>query len=190
MKKSMKKFIVACAAVSAITVAAGISAMAAEYTEADNSVKFTVPAGDADSQKTVLVIPKDKKGSVKDEDILYIDQDAALKDTALLKGTELPKGDYLVMVGYYNNNTFTISEEVFNVGGGGDVPPVVEYTLGDVNDDGVIDPADALLVLKYYIGEDLTETQQLAADVTKDELIDPADALQILKYYVGDIDNF
>ena len=185
----MKKFIVACAAVSAITVAAGMSAMAAEYTAENNSVKFTVPAGDTDSQKTVLVIPKDKKGSVTDEDILYINQDAALADSALLKGTELKDGTYVVMVGYYNSGAFQIAEEEFTLG---DVPggDTREILMGDVTGDGLIESTDAQQVMRYSVrgasgaGFASDPDKLIAADVTADGLIESTDAQQIMRYSV------
>lgn len=63
----------------------------------------------------------------------------------------------------------------------------VPYTLGDVNDDGLIDPNDALLVLQYNAELiSLDSKQQLAANVTfpwkGDSTIDPNDALRILQY--------
>ncbi|MDO5397106.1 MAG: hypothetical protein Q4G33_04175 [bacterium] len=187
MKKSMKKFIVACAAVSAITVAAGMSAMAAEYTEANNSVKFNVPAGDADTQKTVLVIPTDKKGNVTEGDILYINQDAALADTALLKGTEkLADGKYVAMVGYYEGGEFKISEDEFTVG---DVVDTHEVLMGDVtNPMGTINSMDAQQVLKYAVsgtaGFASDADKMIAADVSNPAGINSMDAQQILKYSV------
>lgn len=192
MKRSMKKFMVACAAVSAITVAAGMSAMAATYDEATNTATYTVPAAADGTQMTVLVIPQDKETNVADEDILYINQDATggtgVDGTAELKAGTLAKGTYLVKVGYYEGETFKIASETFKIGG--ETPEPI-YTLGDVNADTEIDSKDALAVLKYETGDvDFTETEQLAANVNKDSEIDSKDALQILKYEVGDIDNF
>lgn len=64
---------------------------------------------------------------------------------------------------------------------------VAPYTLGDVNNDGLIDPNDALLVLQYNAELiSLDSTQQSAANVTfpwkGDSTIDPNDALRILQY--------
>lgn len=60
-----------------------------------------------------------------------------------------------------------------------------EYLLGDINDDGEIDPTDALWALQGYVtSRTLTETQKKAADVDKDEDVTPTDALWILQRYV------
>lgn len=57
---------------------------------------------------------------------------------------------------------------------------------GDVNLDGRITSADALLTLRYSIGlADLTEEQLLAADVNSDASINSADALVILRMSLG-----
>ena len=66
-----------------------------------------------------------------------------------------------------------------------------KYTLGDVDNNGKIDSADALLVLQHAVDQiTLTETQQLAANVVKDANIDSADALKILQYAVDLITSF
>lgn len=66
----------------------------------------------------------------------------------------------------------------------GDEP---EFTLGDVDQDGHVDPADASLIL-YANAQSvsgasvLTYAQTLAADVNRDGMIDPVDAAAILTY--------
>lgn len=69
--------------------------------------------------------------------------------------------------------------------------PVIEYTLGDVDNNGVIDATDALLVLKHAAKlELLDEVQQMAANVNTDAFIDASDALMILKYAARLIEEF
>lgn len=64
-----------------------------------------------------------------------------------------------------------------------------DYLLGDVNEDGKVDSADASLVLAEYgliqTGGTLTFTgkQKKAADVNKDGKSDSSDASKILEYY-------
>lgn len=64
---------------------------------------------------------------------------------------------------------------------------IASYTLGDVNNDGLIDPADASAVLVENAeaadgGGSFTDTQKSAADVNGDGLVDSADASLILAY--------
>ena len=55
--------------------------------------------------------------------------------------------------------------------------------LGDVNGDGYIDSADAMLCLRSAVGlKKLTEEQKSAADVNKDGFVDAGDAIMILRY--------
>jgi hypothetical protein len=66
------------------------------------------------------------------------------------------------------------------------------YTRGDVNNDGVIDSGDAILILRYSVGlTALTDIQKAAGNVTSkasNDDIDSGDAIRILRYSVGLID--
>ncbi|SFX96449.1 dockerin type I domain-containing protein [Ruminococcus sp. XPD3002] len=64
-----------------------------------------------------------------------------------------------------------------------------EYTLGDVNEDGMINSSDATAILVAYsamsTGEPsgLTDAQIIAADVDFNDKIDASDATGVLQYY-------
>ena len=61
---------------------------------------------------------------------------------------------------------------------------------GDVNGDGYIDSADAMLCLRYSVGlEELSEEQKKAADVNHDRFVDAGDAIKILRYDAKLIDS-
>lgn len=70
-----------------------------------------------------------------------------------------------------------------------DDTPLPAYTLGDYNDDGIIDVTDAQTVLQVYADQlgtgtlDITEEQFMAADVDKDGEITVMDSQLILLYY-------
>ena len=62
------------------------------------------------------------------------------------------------------------------------------YTLGDINDDGLIDVVDANKALLFFVdaeGNPLSEIQKLAADINKDGLVDVVDANKILLFFVA-----
>ncbi|HJI46087.1 MAG TPA: dockerin type I repeat-containing protein [Oscillospiraceae bacterium] len=61
--------------------------------------------------------------------------------------------------------------------------------VGDVNGDGKINSGDAILILKYMVGQEdkLFENQIKNADTNLDEEINSQDALLILRYSIGDI---
>ena len=57
--------------------------------------------------------------------------------------------------------------------------------LGDVNQDGVVDSADALLILRASVElEAFSDIQNLLGDVNFDGTVDSADALDVLRYSV------
>lgn len=59
-------------------------------------------------------------------------------------------------------------------------------TVGDVNADGKIDPADARLALRYAVNLEVPDAvQSVAADIDKDGNVTPADARRILRTAVG-----
>ena len=61
---------------------------------------------------------------------------------------------------------------------------------GDVNGDGYIDSADAMLCLRYSVGlAELTEEQRRAANVNHDSFVDAGDAIKILRYDAKLIDS-
>ena len=58
--------------------------------------------------------------------------------------------------------------------------------LGDVNGDGTIDAADAVMIQRYDSGlTTLTDEQLAAADINADGLVDAADAVKIQRYDAG-----
>lgn len=63
---------------------------------------------------------------------------------------------------------------------------IEDWPCGDLNKDGAINSADAILVLQIAVGLRTPDEYQLwAGDVNNDELIDSADAILILKAAVG-----
>lgn len=62
--------------------------------------------------------------------------------------------------------------------------------LGDVNKDGTVDSADAMLCLRAAVGAlTLTQEQKTAADVNHDGFVDAGDAVKILRYDARLIDQ-
>ena len=67
----------------------------------------------------------------------------------------------------------------------------IDKSLGDVNGDGKVNSADALMVLKSSAGKTvLSANQAKEADVTGDGKVNAADALEILKYASGSLTSF
>jgi hypothetical protein len=195
MKNSIKKFVLACAAVTAVT-AVSATAMAADlgtvsYDDANNNVTITLPADvKADAEATVLVLNKGVtlETLANDSDILYVNQatggdfDGDETTTEVLKLLNvdggLADGTYAVEVGYYNaDGNFQIAEGTFTLG--------AAYTKGDVNDDTYINGSDAAAVIDEFLTPGtLTDTQKLAADVNGDGMYNGTDAAAIIDYFL------
>lgn len=135
-----------------------------------------------------------------------------------LKGTDYAKCQGLYVSSSYDgpswwrlrspNNSYGATEVVlggwvYGYCGAGDtdggVVPAFKFNpkstlpnkIGDINTDGKINSADALLVLQSSTGViTLTDTQKLLADVNKDGKINSTDALLILQYATGKITSF
>lgn len=140
------------------------------------AVRFTLTTPSLAGQQLVLALEGDTTLPTE-KNIRYIDQKAASGSVEFeIYPSELKAGAYSVCI----------------VGEGGKLEKVAgfgyyqAYTLGDVNEDGVVTPRDAVLILKYVVGnEQLAGNQLLAADANEDGNITPLDAVAILKYVVG-----
>lgn len=89
------------------------------------------------------------------------------------------------VVGYVRNNSalFSVFENVTAQINTGEITAVA---MGDVNGDGKVTTADALLVYKASIGEyTMTEAQEIIADSNGDGKVTTADALLIYKAVLG-----
>lgn len=148
MKKFSKLFL-SCAAVAAVTAAVATSAMAAgeisaTYTAAGENAtaKLTIDAsGYTADQKTLLIVPSSVSlDKVTDGDVVQIDQNAEIVDVVL--PADLKDGKYTVYMG----GDGQVYSDTFRVGAG-------KVLIGDANQDGYVEAADATAILKYNINK-------------------------------------
>lgn len=166
-----------------------------EYTDYyANAVKFDVKAENlTENQQYLLMVLKggadgSAPGVPTADNIAYIDQAAATTTgvdfTAYPK--ELTKGTYYVYL--VGGGTAFADSQVASF------EYDKKYTLGDVNEDGMINVLDAMDVIYHIVGtKTLNETQMLAANVLRggsDDTINVKDAMQIIYYIVGTITSF
>lgn len=86
--------------------------------------------------------------------------------------------------------TATITAKVGNFTKACQVTVISGYKLGDIDADGDVTIADALMIFKYKTGEKtLSELALKAADTDKNGLVELADALRIFKYKSGEISS-
>ncbi len=94
-------------------------------------------------------------------------------------GYELQGGSVSFLPGIITGGDYTLT--MFPGGA-----PASSVLIGDVNGDGHIDVADAILILRHIVGlSTLTGIGLVAADVNIDGQVDVADAILILRYIVG-----
>lgn len=189
MKEALKK-VLAMGVAASMTLAMSVSVFAdfaAEYDAENQTVSVTDGLSDlGDQQLTILIVPKaaDDSGIITDDDILYINQDAngtPYLFTNMGLRTALEEGvDYVVKVGGENIGADDIL--VFHLNWSEEAG----YILGDVDENGAINGADASDVLSHYVGViTLVGNALLAADVDKNSVVNGADASDILSHYVG-----
>ena len=81
-----------------------------------------------------------------------------------------------------------VAQEVIPASGEHTYGEGCDKLLGDVNDDGEVDSADAAMVISaYYEKVVLNAQQEKAADANGDGVVDTADASMIISYYYGKI---
>ncbi len=95
--------------------------------------------------------------------------------------TEYNEGAYYIDAIYFANDPEA------EMPGGDPIPPIPTYTLGDVNEDGVVDSKDARIILQASVDAvSLTERQQEIADTNEDGLVDSKDARWVLQKAVAE----
>ena len=84
-------------------------------------------------------------------------------------------------------NGFRLTDYVFDLGNGEMLSGILSQHIlpGDVNNDGKVTPADAIMILYAYFGVEQQEFNREAADLNGDNSITPADAIEALYRYFG-----
>ena len=134
---------------------------------------------------SLVLLLDDNSGVPTSGNIQYIDQvtvtDGEAKFT--LKPKALKEGTYNLYISTTDKALKKVASFKY-----GEKPP---YTPGDVNNDGSIDPKDAVLVLRHAAALITLSGDQLkAADVNGDNTVDPKDAVKILRYAAKLITSF
>lgn len=134
---------------------------------------------------SLVLLLDDNSGIPTSGNIQYIDQvtvtDGEAKFT--LKPKALKEGTYNIYISTTDKALKKVASFKY-----GEKPP---YTPGDVNNDGSIDPKDAVLVLRHAAALITLSGDQLkAADVNGDNTVDPKDAVKILRYAAKLITSF
>ncbi len=206
MKKSIKRFLSACAVMTALTAVSALSVSAAgDVTAKEDTGKTAIEITLSDAAKnelkgqvTVLVFKGDSTVAVPTEDqIVYLDQKAQAdgdfvfaKVLPYLGETTTPMADgdtYTVRISKTGGVTEKgFYETTFKVG---DKSTDIKY--GDVDGNDVIDARDAVAVVDHFLAKKkLTGDNLLAANVNADSTVDARDAVMIVDYFLAKIKSF
>lgn len=134
---------------------------------------------------SLVLLLDDNSGVPTSGNIQYIDQVTVTDGEAefTLKPKALKEGTYNIYISTTDKALKKVASFKY-----GEKPP---YTPGDVNNDGSIDPKDAVLVLRHAAALITLSGDQLkAADVNGDNTVDPKDAVKILRYAAKLITSF
>ncbi|MCD7890497.1 MAG: leucine-rich repeat protein, partial [Ruminococcus sp.] len=135
-------------------------------------------------------------------DVTVLSQNADLADHCFGYSNQIEPLENMIIRGYAGSTAETYANENgFTFIALDDVTTETNtFTLGDVDENNVIDAIDASYVLTEYAkkatsqASGFTESQELAADVNGDSIVDAIDASFILSYYaytaVGGTDSF
>lgn len=93
-------------------------------------------------------------------------------------------GTYTISVTADPENTYNTEWNEIEFAGVDGTVKVIEYTLGDANGDGKINTRDAVVILQYFAGWNITIDMQ-AADIDGNGKINTRDAVLILQYFAG-----
>lgn len=204
MKKSIKRFLSACAVMTALTAVSALSVSAAgDVTAKEDTGKTAIEITLSDAAKnelkgqvTVLVF-KGTAATPEEKDIVYLDQKAQA-DGDFVFAKVLPKLDDLTK-GMEDGDTYTVRisktggvtekgfyETTFKVG---EKAPAVKY--GDVDGSGSVNILDASVIVDHCLEiETLTGDRFTAADVDGSSSVNILDASLIVDYILEQITSF
>lgn len=194
--KTMKKFtkiMLSVAAVTAVSTAMAISAMAAvegTYDAETGKVTLTGVESSGD-QQTLLVLSEDAE-TVTEGIIRQIDQDTAISEFILEKG--ITSGTYYVRIGGTDG---TLQKYTLVIGGeqpGGETETIV---IGDTSGDDIVNATDVGHLSRYSVGFDsrigsagkervkADSSKVVIGDTSGDGIVNATDVGHASRYSVG-----
>ena len=176
---------------SAASVAGNNVTLAVDQNNPDK-LNVTYSGASAGSEYVVFATSGGASEAPTESNLVYIDQKTAGSGgvSFVVYPKTLTNGTYQVWMSS-NAATGVGARNAQNIGTFVYYTEKPAYTLGDVNSDGRINSTDAILVLRYAVGNvELTEAQKLAAEVNGITGINSGDAILILQRAVDDTVKF
>lgn len=204
----MRKWFVCGFLVLALSLAMSTAALAADGIQSANStaenvtlavdqsnrdkLNVTYTSASTNSEYVVFATSGTSTEVPTESNLVYIDQKTAGSGgvSFVVYPKTLTSGTYQVWMSS-NAASGVGAKKAVNIGNFEYYTEKPAYTLGDVNSDGRINSTDAILVLRYAVGNvELTEAQKLAAEVNGKTGINSGDAILILQRAVDDTVKF
>ncbi len=123
----------------------------------------------------------------ENSDVLLLDDDNNLHYATPEESLGACRACFVINRDMMGNLDFRLTDYVFDLGNGEMLIGILSQHIlpGDVNNDGKVTPADAIMILYAYFGVQQTEFNREAADLNGDHAITPADAIEALYRYFG-----
>ena len=123
----------------------------------------------------------------ENSDVLLLDDDNNLHYATPGESLGACRACFVINRDMMDNLDFRLTDYVFDLGNGEMLSGILSQHIlpGDVNNDGKVTPADAIMILYAYFGVQQTEFNREAADLNGDHAITPADAIEALYRYFG-----
>ncbi len=123
----------------------------------------------------------------ENSDVLLLDDDNNLHYATPGESLGACRACFVINRDMMGNLGFRLTDYVFDLGNGEMLSGILSQHIlpGDVNNDGKVTPADAIMILYDYFGVQQTEFNREAADLNGDNAITPADAIEALYRYFG-----
>lgn len=197
MKKVLCKVLAATSVAAMMVSTVAFAATISKPTVENNKLTVTVTGLGTEEESTLLAVEKGTALSAISGDtskIFYIDQVTAKDGTATFTFDVENSKDLDIYSGYSTMTEAAPLNTVYEKGGdtptpptpGDDPVPGVDFTYGDVDNDGKINANDSGYVLaKYIFGSEFTfKYGENAANVDGNDKIDAVDAGYIMGNYV------
>ena len=196
----LSKLLVSCVAVGALAAACTTAAFADEYVKAEYKDGKVTLSGFGEYAKkvkgdfTLLILSADDVVTSENANtiITQIDQfgitDGNYTKEVTVGDLDTTKTYYVRLGGAEVSDLYANGFVATTFGGGSSKYPYADCTqlMGDVNNSGIVDPKD-LVVLKKHIAnvEEIKGTNLLAADVNDSGIVDAKDLVVLKKYTVN-----
>lgn len=154
-----------------------VSLLAIQNGDALSAMTFTTPK----ELYSGVKLPWDAE-NVEAEDI----KDGAIATLTFEVAENAPKNELIdIYLAYDNGAIINNDMEALNIALQAGCIKVIDYTPGDLNDDGIVNTTDVVLLRRFIAGGYGVKINEAAADVNDDGILNTTDVVLIRRYIAG-----